>query len=105
MTVSHGRLELPILHRLDGFFVEAHAQAAEDANIGWAAVDSHDQAERADALVFGLARFLRKLRLGCINRPRRRSAAAHVEDASTRAATLARAKARAVTGSDAAATA
>src|SRR5579863_1706785 len=105
MAVFHCGFELPVLHRFDGFFVEAHAQAAEHANIGRTSVNPHDEAQRAHTLVLGLAGFLREFRLWRVNRSRRTDASANVEYSSTGAATLTGAEARTTAGTHATTTA
>src|SRR5579863_5718073 len=94
MAILHARLKLPVLDRLDGFFVQAHPQTAEDVDLAGATIDSDDHAERTHALILRFAGFFRELRIGLINRHRRRDAAAHMENSSTRSAALAGAKAR-----------
>jgi hypothetical protein len=105
MTVFHGGLELPGSDCFDGLFVETHAKAAQDADVAGTAIGSDNQAESTDTLVLRFASFFGKFRLGRINLARRRDAAAHMEDASTGAATFARTKTRSPARSNAAAAA
>src|ERR1700722_10868644 len=98
MTVFHSRFKLPVLHCLHGLFVEAHTKAAEHANICGSAIDSDDQAERADALIFGFAGFFGKFRFGRENLPWRRNAATDMENSAAGAAAFAWAKAGTVPG-------
>ena len=36
------RLEVPVLHGFDGFFVESHAEGAHHANVAGTAIGIHD---------------------------------------------------------------
>src|SRR5215469_14980472 len=77
MAVFHRRLKSPVLDRLDRFFVQPHSQAGLHVDIAGPPVRSYHQSERANSLVLGLAGFLGELRLGLINRSRRRNASAY----------------------------
>src|ERR1035441_10953320 len=104
VTVLHGRLELPVLDGLHGLFVEAHAEAAQNADVAGTAIGSDDQAEGTDALVFRFASLFRKFRLGGINLARRGKAAAPAKDASTGTTAFGRAEPWAFAGTDTATT-
>src|SRR5437867_862547 len=73
VTVFHSRFKLPILHSFDRFFIQAHAQTAEHADVAGATIGSDDQTEGAYALIFRLSSFFRKLWLWRINLPWRRN--------------------------------
>src|SRR6266496_813800 len=93
VAIFHCGLELPVLHRLNCLFVEAHAQAAEHADTTWAAVDAHNHSQRAHTLILCFASFLGELRVRFENCSGRGHTAAHMEDASTGAAAFTRTKA------------
>src|SRR5690348_15408076 len=65
-AIFRSRIELPGLHRLDGFFIQSEADAAGDFNVPRNAVSSHDQAKNHRTLIFGFASFFRILRIGRI---------------------------------------
>src|ERR1700722_732914 len=101
VTLFHGGLELPGLHRLNRLFVEPHPQAAQDANITGTPIGSHDQAESAYALVFGLARLFGEFRLGLVNYPRRTNTTTDVKNSASGTAAFTRPEPRSVTGAHA----
>src|SRR5579864_5245342 len=90
MTIFHSGFELPVLDRFNSFFVQAHAEAAQDADVAGTSVGTHDQAQGTSSLVLRLAGFLREFGLRVVNDAGRSNAPAHVEDASTSAAAFAR---------------
>ena len=94
MTVFHRRLKLPVLHRFDRPFIQAHAEAAQYSNVTGAPVGAHDQAEGADTLILRLASFFGKLWLWVIDWSRRADTATDVENTSAGTATFTRTKAR-----------
>ena len=49
--------EAPGFDGFDSFFVEAHAERVDHADVGGAAVGRDDDHQRAGALIFGLAGF------------------------------------------------
>src|ERR1700722_11442740 len=105
MAVFHGGFEFPVFHGFNGFFVKAHAEAGQHANVAGTTVGSHDQAQGADPLIFRFARLFEKLRFGSIDLARRGNATAYMEDASTGTTAFTWTETRALAGPDAAAAA
>src|SRR5579859_2340342 len=79
-AVFLGRIEFPGLHAFNGFFVQAHAQRADNARVMHAAICAHNDVQHHHALIFGFARFFRELRFRSVNRARCAYAFTHVED-------------------------
>ena len=79
-AVFLGRIELPGLYPFNGFFIQAHAQRADDARVVYPAIGAHNNVQHHHALIFGFARFFRKFGFGSINRTRCANALAYVED-------------------------
>src|SRR5437660_1710661 len=94
MPVFHRRLKLPILHGLNRFFVEAHAQAGLNTNLAGPSIGAHDQRQRADSLELCLARFFREFRLRLINHSRRGDSSTDADYASAGAAAFSRTQSR-----------
>src|SRR3954470_14846679 len=63
-AIFRSRIELPGLHRLDGFFIQAEADTAGHFDVPRNAVSTNDQAKNHGALILGLAGFFRILRIG-----------------------------------------
>jgi len=59
--------KLPGQHSVFGFFIQSHAQGADYTRVVHAAIRTHHDLQDDHALILGLARFFRKLRLGSID--------------------------------------
>jgi hypothetical protein len=102
-AIFHGRLELPLLDRLNGFGVETHAEAADYANVARTALIIDDEPEDASPLSFGDPSLLGVFRIGSRNWLRGGNPAAYFENAAANPATAASADARTMTYTHAAA--
>src|ERR1700731_4257999 len=101
MSIFLAGFEAPRLYRLDGFFIQSHAEGIHHANIGGAAVGGDDDHQRAGSLIFCLAGFFGKFRIGGKNRSRRSYTSAGTEYAATHASARAWTYARSRTGTNA----
>src|SRR5256885_4902963 len=73
-------IELPGLHRFDGFFIQTQADAAGHFDVPRNAVCANDQAKNHRALILGLAGFFRILRIGRVGSLGSADASADTED-------------------------
>src|ERR1017187_841759 len=100
VPVLLARLELPVLDRLDGFLVQAHAEGAEPADVRGTSARVHPKAQDASSLVLRIARFFGKLRVGLINNARSGHSLAHTENTAAHTHIFARSDATAVARSN-----
>ena len=103
LSIFHGRLELPILDRLDSFFIQAETKTSRNFDVTWASIRAYDKPQNADTLIFRFARFLGIFRFGIRKDPWRAHTAAYAEDAATNSPAFTRSDARAFSGTYAAA--
>src|SRR5438093_1107024 len=66
--VLGARVELPGLHRLDGFLVKTESNASGNFDITRNTVCANDQAENDCPLIFGFTRLFRVLGIGIVDR-------------------------------------
>src|SRR4051812_38266249 len=79
-AIFRSRIELPGLHRLDGFFIQAKADTAGHFDVPRNAVSTNDQAKNHGALILGLAGFFRILWIGRVGSLGSADASADTED-------------------------
>jgi len=96
MAVFLAGFELPVLYRFDSFFIEAHAQCAQNVDLGGAACGVDHYAQHTGALVFGLAGFFGEFGVSLIDYARRGYSAADAEGAAAHAGLVAGANTAAV---------
>src|SRR5580698_2058969 len=83
MAIFLPGLEAPGLDRLNGLFVESHAERVHHANIGCPALGSYNDHQRASTLVLRFAGFFGKLWIRNVNSPRWSHSLARTENAAT----------------------
>src|ERR1700735_2897649 len=66
-AVLRSGLELVAANRFDGFFIESHSKALNDARILRVAVSIHDDRDEADTLILAAARLVGELGLGSVD--------------------------------------
>src|SRR5579864_3587114 len=67
---THSRPEAPSANRFNCFFIEAHAQAFGDADVGRASIRGNHGHQQDGALIFCLYRIIRKLWIRAIEASR-----------------------------------